>query len=71
MLIINLHEKLNAQWETQESRVTVDLIDVCFVDSLNGWVIEIVQLYLPTNDGGENWKLEKIEEEIGFKKYFL
>jgi photosystem II stability/assembly factor-like uncharacterized protein len=45
----------NAQWEMQISGVNANLIDVSFVDSLNGCVIGDSSTILTTHDGGENW----------------
>jgi photosystem II stability/assembly factor-like uncharacterized protein len=47
-----------SQWETQNSGVTVDLHDICFVDSLNGWVLGDSALILNTSNGGKNWKTQ-------------
>jgi photosystem II stability/assembly factor-like uncharacterized protein len=47
-----------SQWETQNSGVTVDLHDVCFVDSLNGWVLGDSALILNTSNGGNDWKIQ-------------
>jgi len=48
-----------SQWETQNSGVAVDLHDVCFVDSLNGWVIGDSAVILNTNNGGKEWKIQE------------
>ncbi len=47
---------LRAQWSEQNSGVTVDLWDVCFVDSLTGWAIGD-SLIIKTTNGGISWEL--------------
>jgi len=42
-------------WEIQNSGVKVTLNDVCFVDSLNGWVVGDSSTILKTTNGGRNW----------------
>ncbi|MDQ7816699.1 MAG: YCF48-related protein [Melioribacteraceae bacterium] len=42
-------------WEEQISGVTVDLEEVCFVDSLYGWAIGDSATILHTSDGGRMW----------------
>ena len=58
-----------AQWETQNSGVSADLLDVCFVDSLHGWVIGENSTILATTDGGDNWiKQVNPIDTLGFTK---
>ena len=42
------------QWEEQKSGITIDLFDVCFTDSLNGFAVG-ESILLHTSDGGNNW----------------
>ena len=68
-----------AQWEIQNSGVTVNLKDVCFVDSLYGWVIGDSATILHTYNGGDSWiqqqspsdtlvfnKIQFLNREIGY-----
>jgi photosystem II stability/assembly factor-like uncharacterized protein len=75
-LILNFSLKTNAQWTTQKSGVTVDLYDVCFVDSLHGWIVGDSVTILATTDGGENWVKQYSSDSIkrdflGFKIKFI
>jgi len=45
----------NAQWNVQNSNTTVDLFEVCFVDSLHGWVLGANSILLTTKNGGNTW----------------
>ncbi len=47
-----------AQWETQNSGTHLTLNDVCFVDSLQGWVVGDSATILSTIDGGKTWKFQ-------------
>jgi len=42
------------EWEFQESGVTHDLWDVCFIDEYTGWAVGGTSI-LKTNDGGKTW----------------
>lgn len=42
-------------WETQNSGVKNTLRSVCFVDTLNGWVVGDSATILKTTNGGKNW----------------
>lgn len=43
-------------WVTQNSGVSINLNDVCFVDTLFGWVVGDSATILSTSDGGNNWR---------------
>ncbi len=43
-----------AEWEVQESGVTEDLNDICFVDAVKGFCTSGACLFA-TDDGGETW----------------
>jgi len=45
-----------SQWIEQNSGVKDNLVDVCFVDSLNGWALAEKGFILHTNDGGLVWE---------------
>jgi photosystem II stability/assembly factor-like uncharacterized protein len=53
-----LFSNILSQWETQYSGVVVDLYDVCFVDTLNGWVVGDSAIILNTENGGKDWKIQ-------------
>jgi len=44
-----------SQWEVQNSGVTVDLNDICFVDRWNGWAVGDSGTVICTTDGGQTW----------------
>ncbi len=46
---------VHGQWQTQDSGVTVNLRDVCFVDCLHGWAVGDSATIIATRDGGETW----------------
>ncbi|KAF0139783.1 MAG: hypothetical protein FD122_2958 [Stygiobacter sp.] len=50
-------------WVTQRTNTNAAIKSICFLDSLNGWAITDSITYLHTTDGGDNWKLEKVEGE--------
>ncbi|MEG8990047.1 YCF48-related protein [Ignavibacteria bacterium 4148-Me] len=54
-LFILLFTNVYAQWEVQNSKVKVDLNDVCFVDTLYGWAVGDSSTIINTTDGGLNW----------------
>lgn len=56
LIFLFISIQLKAQWSEQNSGVTVDLWDVCFVDSLNGWAIGD-SLIIKTTNGGVSWDL--------------
>ncbi|MCL5028610.1 MAG: YCF48-related protein [Bacteroidetes bacterium] len=44
-----------SQWQEQNSGVAVNLWDVCFVDSLDGWAIGDSSVVIRTTNGGNTW----------------
>jgi len=79
IIVLSINIETIAQWETQNSGVTENLIDVSFVDSINGCVIGENATILTTKDGGANWvkqtspitdadftKVEMITPDIGY-----
>lgn len=60
LLSINI---LCQSWVTQRTKTNAAIMSICFLDSLNGWAVTDSITYLHTTDGGENWKLEKVEGE--------
>jgi len=53
-----LNSWTNAQWLDVSSNVSVNLKDVCFSDSSNGWAIGSNSTILHTNDGGFIWTMQ-------------
>ena len=66
-------------WETQNSGVKCTLRSICFIDSLNGWIVGDSSTILKTNDGGKNWskqsspikftsltKIQFVSKAVGF-----
>lgn len=51
---------LPAQWYSQNSGTMLNLIKVCFTDTLNGWVTGSEGIILHTDDGGDNWEEQTI-----------
>jgi len=64
-LFLQLHSKNG--WYKQNSGTNKFLYDVCFVDSLSGWVVGDGGLILRTTDGGENW----IEQDANVGSWLL
>jgi photosystem II stability/assembly factor-like uncharacterized protein len=42
-------------WQSQNSNVAADLLDVKFLDALEGWAVGDEGMVLHTNDGGRRW----------------
>ena len=61
-----------AQWEVQESGVTVTLRDICFIDNQFGWAVGDSSTIIATRDGGKTWRRQYsaldtiILEEVNF-----
>jgi photosystem II stability/assembly factor-like uncharacterized protein len=52
-----LHSSDGGQnWESQVGPLDESLYDVCFVDSLTGWVVGAKGTILHTSDGGDSWE---------------
>jgi photosystem II stability/assembly factor-like uncharacterized protein len=79
VLFAALYSKSHCQWFDQKSGVSVNLIDVSFVDPMHGCIIGEESTILTTNDGGWNWvkrqspvddatftKVQIIDESNGF-----
>jgi photosystem II stability/assembly factor-like uncharacterized protein len=65
IIAINLYAQ---EWETQNSGVECILNSVCFIDSLNGWVVGDSSTILKTTNGGKNWQKQSIPiEQISFR----
>ncbi|ROL58803.1 PKD domain-containing protein, partial [Bacteroidetes/Chlorobi group bacterium ChocPot_Mid] len=54
-------------WYELNSNTDKFLYDVCFVDSLNGWVVGDLGLVLRTTDGGKNW----VEQDVNVGSWLL
>ncbi|NIS23884.1 hypothetical protein GWN90_07555 [candidate division KSB1 bacterium] len=60
---------VHGQWQTQDSGVTVNLRDVCFVDGLHGWAVGDSATIIATTDGGETWHMQESPiKEISLQK---
>ena len=57
---------LFAQWEQQDSGVSVSLDDVCFIDSMYCWAIGDSATIIAPLDGGSSW-LKQVNPEISRK----
>lgn len=55
LLLIFAITSVHAQWIEVPSGTTLDLNDVWFTDSLNGWIAADNGMALYTNDGGTSW----------------
>ncbi len=61
LICFNIEAKFG--WEKLNSRTNLFLYGVCFVDSLNGWVVGDDGIILKTTDGGISW--DKKDANIG------
>jgi photosystem II stability/assembly factor-like uncharacterized protein len=59
-------------WTHQSSLHGLILENIQFVDTKNGWVSDVTKIF-HTNNGGESWKLQYQNEDMGFIKdiFFL
>lgn len=64
-LLLLTQTSIDAQWVEQNSGVSNDLFDVCFVDSINGWVIGENLIILNTRDGGLTWTMQEAPVSSG------
>ena len=72
VLFAALNSKSHCQWSDQKSGVSVNLIDVSFVDPMNGCIIGEESTILTTNDGGTKWiKRQSPINDINFTKVQL
>jgi photosystem II stability/assembly factor-like uncharacterized protein len=73
VLSANISTIAFAQWERQESGVSVTLQDVCFVDSLHGWAVGDSATIIATIDGGKTWQCQNspIAEATLEKVFFV
>jgi photosystem II stability/assembly factor-like uncharacterized protein len=46
-------------WQSQTSGVAVDLLDVKFLDAVEGWAVGNEGTVLHTTDGGRHWRSER------------
>jgi photosystem II stability/assembly factor-like uncharacterized protein len=49
------NNSLLGQWKEQHSGTKASLKDICFVDSLNGWIVGDSVTILHTTNGGQKW----------------
>lgn len=63
LIFLFMSFQLQAQWSEKDSGVTADLWDVCFVDSLNGWIVGSNSTLLRTNNGGDDWEIIQLGYE--------
>lgn len=54
VFIILISSPSKAQWVSQNSGISDDLVDIFFIDSLYGWAVSDYDI-ISTTDGGENW----------------
>ncbi|OGV11712.1 MAG: hypothetical protein A2499_14830 [Stygiobacter sp. RIFOXYC12_FULL_38_8] len=50
-------------WEVQSTNTKASIRSICFLDSLNGWAITDSIIFLHTTNGGNDWIIEKIQNE--------
>jgi len=50
-VLLSIPVSAEAGWEFQESGVTAELNDVCFIDELHGWAVGYYSTIIATTDG--------------------
>jgi photosystem II stability/assembly factor-like uncharacterized protein len=58
-------------WESQNSNVTVDLLDVKFLNGLDGWAVGAEGTAIRTTDGGLHWFTEPTGTTHPLERVFL
>jgi len=58
-------------WQRQESTVDVDLLDVKFVDALEGWAVGAEGTIIHSSDGGEHWTTERSNTPHPLERVFF
>jgi photosystem II stability/assembly factor-like uncharacterized protein len=58
-------------WQSQNSNVAADLLDVKFLDALEGWAVGDEGTVLHTNDGGRRWAAERSGTPHALERIFF
>lgn len=68
-IIVNIHAQMT--WHAQSAPVSEDLISVCFVDTVHGWIASENGTVLYTENAGKSWNsLTQIEDFLPSKLWF-
>jgi photosystem II stability/assembly factor-like uncharacterized protein len=58
-------------WQSQNSSVGSDLLDVKFLDAFEGWAVGDEGTVLHTNDGGRRWTAERSGTPHALERIFF
>ncbi len=70
-VVININSFAQGTWESGNVPVSQNLNDLCFIDSITGWIVGDSGTILHTGDGGHSWSIQTSNTENNILSVFF